>query len=92
MTSISISEINFTPVPERKGHIGFVSFLVNEGIRLSDVAVYTRLNPSLGEMYRLIYPKNHKRSHKQIFYPVTGEVRDLIERDVSIYLDKVLIK
>ena len=89
---ILISEINYKPIIPKDGHIGFVSFLVNDSIRLNNIGIYTRLNPVDGRLYRLVYPKNERKGMEQAFYPINQETNILIEKEITNYLENVLKK
>jgi len=86
--SVNISEIVFFPVkPDNKGLQGFVSFTFNDQLRISDVAIFTRLT---GESYRFSYPIKTLKNGKTIqsIYPINKEVETVIsEKLIEAYKD-----
>lgn len=81
---ITITDIDFQPVRPNKGHIGFVSFILNRSIRLSGIAVYTRLNGGT----RLVYPEKTIPNGTRIEYicPLTTECTKLLDNSVDEYV------
>lgn len=79
---LTISEIQIIPIKPNNGLIAFASFIVNESLFISSVAVYTRLNNP--ESYRLVYPsKLVGNNQTNILYPLKKEVGEYIENEVS---------
>lgn len=53
-----------------KGHIGFVSFVIDDWLYLGNIAVFSRLNQE--DKIRLVFPEKKVGDKKiQIFYPLT---------------------
>lgn len=85
---ILISEINYIPVRPDKGHVGFVSFIINDMFKVDSIAVYTRLNPLAKQtLYRLVYPVSAKKF--PIFVPIRKDIGEIIEKDVSCYIENL---
>lgn len=86
---IEISDINFIPTRPLNGHIGFVSFTINQMFKVSSVSVYTYLNPQPKKpLYRLVYPTVAKGGYP-IFKPISKEFGDIVEKDVSCYIENL---
>lgn len=82
MNQIQISEIQIIPVKPKNGLVAFASFILNESLFISSIAVYTRLNNS--NQYRLVYPsKQIGNKDTSILYPIKKEVGNYIESQVS---------
>lgn len=67
--TIKISEVSILPIKPKQGHIGFLSFVLNNQFYVGDVAIYTRPNGDL----RLVYPSKTLPNGKSInvFHPIT---------------------
>jgi hypothetical protein len=91
MNQITISEIQIVPVKPKNGLVAFVSFILNESLFVSSVAIYTRLeNP---DQYRLVYPsKQIGNKDTSILYPIKKEVGGYIEKQVSDQYNKLFKK
>lgn len=91
MNQITISEIQIVPVKPKNGLVAFVSFILNESLFVSSVAIYTRLeNP---DQYRLVYPsKQIGNKDNSILYPIKKEVGGYIEKHVSDQYNKLFKK
>lgn len=91
MNPIQISEIQIIQVKPNNGLIAFASFILNESLFLSSIAVYTRLdNP---DQYRLVYPsKLIGNKDTNILYPIKKEVGGYIEKEVSKQYNKLFKK
>ena len=82
-----ISEIQIVPIKPKDGIVAFVSFVLNEAVYLSSVAVMTR--PQGG--YRLVYPTKKIGDRSiGIFYPIKKDFAGQIEKDVIEQLEKVM--
>ncbi len=91
MNQISISEIQIIPVKPKNGLVAFASFVLNESLFVSSIAVYTRLNNQ--NLYRLVYPSKIVGSKEtSILYPINKEVGSYIENVVTKELNKVYKK
>jgi DNA-binding cell septation regulator SpoVG len=91
MNPIQISEIQIIQVKPNNGLIAFASFILNESLFVSSIAVYTRLdNP---DRYRLVYPsKLIGNKETNILYPIKKEVGGYIEKEVSKQYNKLFKK
>lgn len=88
MRTIEISKVNIALIEERKGHIAFITFVINDVFYVSGIALYRKL----GGGYRLVYPtKKVGNQHNNLFYPVNREVGSYIEKEV-ISKYKIVIK
>jgi hypothetical protein len=76
MDWLKISELNFVPIKPTKGHIGFVSFIINDLIYVSSIAVHTRPDGSI----RLVYPRIR---NLDVFHPINREFGVAIENAVG---------
>ena len=76
---MKISEVQITPVEPRNGLVAFASFVIDEALRCSSIAIMTRPNGG----YRLLYPtkKSHERN-TSIYYPISKAIGDSIEQVV----------
>lgn len=84
---MKISEIQIQLIKPKDGLIGFCSFILQDCFYLSSVAIYTRLNGG----YRLVYPtKKGGIRDVNIFHPITREVGDFIEQEVTRHLTNLI--
>jgi len=84
-----ISEIQIIPVKPKNGIVAFTSFVLNDCLYLSSIAVMTRPNGG----YRLTYPiKKVGERDIGIFYPIRREFSQEIEKDVIEKLENVMTK
>lgn len=85
MENPQISQIHFTNVRPREGLIGFVQFVLDEVYAVGGVGVHTRLG---SEGVRLLYPtkKLSDGTNIPLFYPLTKEIGESIEKSVYITL------
>jgi DNA-binding cell septation regulator SpoVG len=80
---IKISDLHFIPInPTAKGILAFTSFLIDDKFCVKNIAIGTSLKRS-GEL-RLIYPYQTLPNGKvvSIFYPITKEIGNAIEKIV----------
>lgn len=82
-----VSEIQVHPIKPKDGLVAFASFVLFGCLYCSSVGVFTRPNGG----FRLLYP-NKKVGTKDIsiFHPVTKELGDLIEKEVTKVLEDVM--
>lgn len=87
---MKISEIQINLTKPKNGLIGFASFVVNEEIYLSGVAIHKKLN---ADGYRLTYPirKSGEQSF-EVFYPINRMAGQQIESAILSRLNDVLNK
>lgn len=82
-----ITEINFTPIRPKSGHIGFVSCVFLD-FRWDGIAVYTRLSPLPNQaFYRLVYPTN--KNGFPYFHPINKEFGEYVEKEISAYIENL---
>lgn len=82
-----ITEIEIMPVRPNSGLVAFASFILFRSLYCSSVGIFTR--PGGG--FRLLYP-NKKAGTKDIsvFHPITKDLGDLIEKEVTKVLEEVM--
>lgn len=84
---MKISEIQIIPVKPQDGLVAFVSFVLNDSLYLSSIAIFTR--PEGG--YRLLYPtKKVGLKNLNIFHPINRESANLIEKEVITKFEDVM--
>ena len=82
-----ITEIQIIPIKPQNGIVAFVSFLLNNSLYLSSIAIMTR--PRGG--YRLVYPtKKVGNRDINIFHPINKGFAQVIEKDVMKQFEKVM--
>jgi len=83
---VRISEVQFTPVQQKDGLIGFASFLYNQEFKISNVGVHVNLS---GEI-RLVFPGNKFGSY---IFPIKKDLSAEIISAVNIkYQDLMKLK
>ena len=84
---LKLSEISITPVKSQNGLVAFASFVVNNALYCSSVAILTR--PTGG--YRLVYPTKQVASRQiNIFHPINNQVGRQIEDLISTKYEEVM--
>lgn len=79
-----ITKISISKIPENKGHIGFASCVLNNKIKLNNIAIFKRLNKP---GYRLVFPEKKIDEKKiQIFFPVNSEAYFELESAINLAL------
>ncbi len=82
-----ITEIQIIPVKPKDGIVAFASFVLDQCLYLSSIAVMTR--PTGG--YRLVYPtKKIGLRNINIFHPISRDFAQTIEKNVIEKLEKVM--
>lgn len=82
-----ISEIQIIPVKPKDGLVAFTSFVINEAIYCSSVAIMTRPNGG----YRLLYPtKKISGRDISIYYPINKRVGVAIQEAVITKYEDVM--
>lgn len=82
-----ITEIQIIPIKPQNGIIAFVSFLLDNRLYLSSIAIMTR--PGGG--HRLVYPtKKVGNRNINIFHPINKGFAEAIERDVMKAFEEVM--
>jgi stage V sporulation protein G len=74
---IKITDVQITPITPKKGLVAFASVVINEGIYLGSIGVYTKLD---GSGYRITYPtKKVGEKNLNIFRPTNETTSKLVE-------------
>ena len=82
-----ISEIQIVPIKPNNGLVGFASFVLNDGLYLGSIGIFTR--PEGG--YRLTYPtKKVGNRDINIFHPINKEFAEAIEKTVIKKFEDVM--
>lgn len=69
MTNLSITEISIEPIVNRKGLLGFSSFVVNGDFRICNVGIHS--SPSSPSGIRLVFPqKEYNGVRLNTVYPI----------------------
>jgi len=69
---MKITNIKIKRIAPQKGHVGFVSFVVDNWLFLNNIAIFTRLEHP--EMIRLVFPEKKVEDKKiGLFYPLTTD-------------------
>jgi DNA-binding cell septation regulator SpoVG len=77
VTNIKIKQV----IPD-KGHIGFISCVVDSWLFLNNIAVFTRLSDP--EKIRLVFPEKKVGDKKiNLFYPLTSEAYFELEKAIQ---------
>lgn len=84
---VIISEIQIVPIRPTNGLIGFASFVLDGKYYVGSIAIYTKRT---GSGFRLVYPtKKAGETNINLFYPITREVGEAIEKAVTEKVDKL---
>lgn len=83
---MKISEIEIAFIKPHNGLIGFASFVVDESIYLSNIAIHKKLN---SDGYRLTYPS---KGQFTLFHPIKKDVSLAIEAAIFTKLKDVMNK
>lgn len=83
---MKISEVQIDFIKPRDGLIGLASFVIDENIYISSVAIHTKLN---GDGYRLTYPT---KGNFTICHPINKKTSCEIEAAIFIKLKNVMNK
>jgi len=78
---MQISKIKIKKLIPVKGHIGFVSCVIDNWLFLGNIAIFSRLN---SDQIRLVFPEKKIGEKKiSIFYPLTKEAYFELEKIVQ---------
>jgi stage V sporulation protein G len=78
---MKITEINIIPIKPDGGLIGFASVLLDNGLYLGSIGVYSRLD---GTGYRITYPtKKIGGKDLNIYHPINRDLSQEIEDAVT---------
>lgn len=76
-----VSKIRIKKLIPNKGHIGFVSCVIDDWLFIGNIAIFSRLNDP--ENIRLVFPEKKIGEKKiSIFYPLTKEAYLLLENTI----------
>lgn len=82
---MKITKIKVKKIIPNKGHIGFVSCVIDDWLFLNNIAIFTRLNDP--DKIRLVFPEKKVGDKRiNIFHPLTSEAYYFLENAV---LDKL---
>lgn len=82
-----ITEIQIIPIKPQNGIVAFASFLLDDGLYLSSIAIMTR--PGSG--HRLVYPTKKVGSRDiNIFHPINKVFAQLVEEAVMKKFEEVM--
>jgi len=75
-----VSRIKIKKLIPNKGHIGFVSCVIDDWLYLGNIAIFSRLN---SDNIRLIFPEKKIGDKKiSIFYPLTTQAYFELEKAI----------
>ena len=78
-----VTKIRIKKLIPVKGHIGFVSCVIDDWLYLGNIAIFSRLNDP--KSIRLVFPeKRHGEKRISIYYPLT--------HDAYFELEKVILE
>lgn len=82
----NISKVTIKRIPENKWHIWFASCIVNDWIKLNNIAIFKRLNR---DWYRLVFPEKKIWENKpvQIFFPINSDAYFILEEAICKQLE-----
>lgn len=83
---MKITEVQIEFTKPHNGLIGFASFVMNEQVYLSGIAIHKKL---AAEGYRLTFPSKREFA---IFHPITKEASKQIEEAIFAKLKEVMKK
>ncbi len=83
MEYLKISEISIEPISIKDGHLGFVSFVVNESLKICNVGIHSCPSSSTG--IRLVFPKRqYKTIQMDTVFPINQAAYAAIVSEVSV--------
>jgi len=75
-----VSRIKIKKLIPNKGHIGFVSCVIDDWLYLGNIAIFSRLN---SDNIRLVFPEKKIGDKKiSIFYPLTTQAYFELEKAI----------
>lgn len=78
---MKITEINIIPIKPKDGLIGFASIVLDNGLYLGSIGVYSRLD---GSGYRITYPtKPIGGKDLHIYHPIHRDLSREIENAIT---------
>jgi stage V sporulation protein G len=82
-----LKEIQIIPIKPQNGIVAFTSFVLDDCLYLSSIAIITR--PQGG--YRLVYPTKKVGSREiNVFHPINKDFAQIIEKAVIKKLEEVM--
>jgi len=83
-----ITDVDFQPIRPRQGLLGFTSLVLNDSLRLSGIAVYSRLDSS---GIRLVYPERvlPHGAKIELICPITRACGELLTHVVAEHLRRL---
>ena len=83
-----ISKIKIKRIAPQRGHIGFVSCIVDDCLFLNNIAIFTRLSDK--NQIRLVFPEK-KVGDKVIplFHPVSSDFYYILEKEILSKLKEI---
>jgi len=85
-----INKIKIHKVVPKEGHVGFVSFIVDDWLFLNNIALFTRLENQ--EQIRLVFPEKVVADKKvSLFHPLTSSAYFELEKYVSDEYNKLFL-
>ena len=86
--NMKVSKIIIKQIIPDKGHIGFVSCVIDNWLFLNNIAVFTRLNKP--EEVRLVFPEKKVGDKKiNLFYPLTSSAYYELEKAIQEKLKQI---
>lgn len=77
---MQLTKIKIKKLIPNKGHIGFVSMVIDDWLYVGNIAIFSRLN---SDDIRLVFPEKKVGDKKiSIFYPLTKETYLELEKVV----------
>lgn len=84
--TLSFTEVNFAPVKESRGLIGFASGVLNGHFFMGDIAIFIRKDGTL----RFAYPDKKVGSKIfNIYYPINKTAGRIVQEAILVELDKL---
>ena len=77
---MQVSKIVYKSLIPNKGHIGFVSCVIDDWLYLGNIAIFTRLN---SKKIRLVFPNKQVGNRKiQLFFPLSTDTYYELENKI----------
>ena len=91
MNDLTISEISVEPLDNRRGLIGFSSFVINDSFKVCGVAIYSC--PSAPTSIRLVFPaKEHDGIQLNTVFPINRASYDVVVTAVAYTYKELMDK
>lgn len=85
---MEIKEVQIKKIIPVKGHIGFVSCVVDEWLFLNNIAIFSRLSEP--EKIRLVFPEKRVGDTKiSIFHPINSKAYFILEQAILTKLKEL---